>query len=501
MNKQLLSSTVFKLLERFTFIVISLLLTPFLINNLGVDGYGFWLLVLSILGWFNVIDLGFPAAIQRHIIFALEAKDDDKLKVVFATSVVLFSFLGATSAFLLIGISNFAISIFGSENESLSTLLTIFALKVFLDFFMNSFHGFYSAFLRYDIDSNLTSLNVLIKSSMIVFTVPFYGVLGAVFSTIFADIITNTLKIYYAKKLYPLLSFNIKHFSLKEAHSLFSYSKHVIAAGVAKTINLSADPFIINKLLDLTAVATYGIANRLAMHVRAFVFTINDMLSPIFIKKAANNENMENMLHNAININFYTASLLFTPLIILGHYFIILWVGDQFKDSIYIIYFIVFSFLCRVISGSINQILFAQAKHKLISIISLIGAIFNIILSIVFANHYGLIGIAIGTSIGFFISDVLLSLMLLKRYNDYNIIPIVIDFLKATAFIFIIGLSLKYYVEINFHITWFNIIILGLTTFILTFILSWILILNKRLKKATSLQAKNLLTNFKERKL
>jgi O-antigen/teichoic acid export membrane protein len=499
MKKQLISGTIFKLLERFTFIVISLLLTPFLINNLGLDGYGFWLLALSILGWFNVIDLGFPAAVQRNIILALELNDERKLNVVFATSMVLFTLLGAISAFSLIGISNFAISLFGSESESLSIVLTIFALKVFLDFFMNSFHGFYSAFLRYDIDSNLTSLNVIIKSGLIIILVPFYGIWGAVFATIFADILTNILKVYYAKKLYPPLSFNIKYFSFEEARSLFSYSKHVIAAGVARTINLRADPFIINKLLDLTAVATYGVANRLAMHVRAFAFTINDMLTPIFIKKSAKNENMENMFHNAININFFTTSLLFTPLIILGHYFIMLWVGEQFKDTIYIIYFIIFSFLCRVISSSINQILFAQAKHKLISIISLIGAIFNIILSIVFASYYGLIGIAMGTSIGFFISDVVLSLILLKRYNPYDITPVVINFIKATAFIFVIGLTLKYYVEENFLITWLNIITLGFTAFLFCFILSWFLILNKRLRNVSLIQAQKLTTSIKKR--
>lgn len=499
MKNQLISSAAFKLLERFTFIVISLLLTPFLINNLGIEGFGFWILILSILGWFNVIDLGFPAAVQRNIIFALESNDEHKLNVVFATSVVLFSLLGIASALLLISISNFAISIFGSESESLSIVLTVFALKVFLDFFMNSFHGFYSAFLRYDIDSNITSLNVLIKSGVIVVTVPFYGVWGAVFATIFADILTNTLKIYFAKKLYPPLSFNIKYFSYEEIRSLFAYSKHVIAAGIARTINLRADPFIVSKLLDLSAVATYGVANRLAMHVRAFVFTVNDMLTPIFIKKAAKNENMENIFHNAININFFTASLLFTPLIILGHFFIILWVGDQFEESISIIYFIIFSFLCRVISSSINQILFAQAKHKLISIVSLIGAILNILLSIFFAQYYGLVGVAIGTAIGFFISDVLLSLILLKRYNHYDIKPVVTNFIKATVFIFIIGLTMKYYVEENFIISWLNITILGATMFLLSLILSWLLILNKSLKKITLMQIKKLLINVKEK--
>jgi len=483
MKKQLISSTLFKLLERFTFIVISLLLTPFLINNLGIEGYGFWLLILSVLGWFNMVDLGFPAAVQRHIIFALEEKDKVKVNTVFSTSIVLFTILGSISASLLLIVANYSSSLFGEVSSSTQAVFTVFAIKVFLDFLMNGFHGFFSAFMRYDIDSNITSLNVIIKSALIVFSIPIYGIWGAVISTIIADILTNSLKVYYAKKLYPPLSFKVNFINLEEMISLFSYSKHVIAAGVAKAINLRADPFVINKLLDLTSVATYGVANRLAMHVRALVFTINDMLSPIFIKKAANNENMETVFNDAININCFAACLFFTPLIVLGHFFVTLWVGAEFKDAIYIIYFIIFTFLCRIISSSVNQILLAQAKHKLISIVNIAGAILNISLSIVFAKSYGLIGIAMGTSIGFFISDVVLSLILLKRYNPYKINTAILNLLKTTIFIYSIGLTLRYYVELNYSIAWGNFIVLGLCTTLITLIFSWPIILSYKLKK------------------
>ena len=74
-KKLFFKSSVFRFIERIVLVVSSLLLTPYFINVLGANGYGFWLLILSIIGWFNIIELGFPSAVQRHTILALE-KDD-----------------------------------------------------------------------------------------------------------------------------------------------------------------------------------------------------------------------------------------------------------------------------------------------------------------------------------------------------------------------------------------------------------------------------------------
>ena len=74
MKQQLLKSSIFRTIEIIIITLISLVLTPYLIHHLGDEHYGLWILILSALGWFNFIDLGFAYAIQRNIVLALEKK-------------------------------------------------------------------------------------------------------------------------------------------------------------------------------------------------------------------------------------------------------------------------------------------------------------------------------------------------------------------------------------------------------------------------------------------
>lgn len=77
MKKQLVKSSYFRVLEIMLITTMSLVLTPYLITNLGNENYGLWILILSALGWFSFIDLGFSYAIQRNIMLALAKSDND----------------------------------------------------------------------------------------------------------------------------------------------------------------------------------------------------------------------------------------------------------------------------------------------------------------------------------------------------------------------------------------------------------------------------------------
>ncbi|WP_426369353.1 oligosaccharide flippase family protein [Pseudocolwellia sp. HL-MZ7] len=286
-KKLFFKSSIFRFIERIVLVVSSLLLTPYFINVLGANGYGFWLLILSIIGWFNVIELGFPSAVQRHTILALEKDDPVEVNTVFSTSIVLFGCLGLAAVALLACVALFSADFFGSsvDADALKMALFVLSAKIIMDFLMNPFHGFITAFLRLDIDSNLVMVNVLIKSILIFLLIPTMNIWGAIIATLFADVLTNGVKIYYIKKLYPAMKFSFKLVSKEELKSLFAFSKHVVANGVANTLNSKADPFIVTKLIGLSSVAVYGVANRLAEHIKSFVFTVNGFLSPVFMRK------------------------------------------------------------------------------------------------------------------------------------------------------------------------------------------------------------------------
>ena len=102
MKEKLVKSSVFRVIEIVTVTIISLALTPYLIKHLGDENYGLWLLILSTLGWFNFIDLGFSSAVKREIAIALEKADNHRINVVFSVAVVLFGTLGAFAASCLL---------------------------------------------------------------------------------------------------------------------------------------------------------------------------------------------------------------------------------------------------------------------------------------------------------------------------------------------------------------------------------------------------------------
>jgi len=484
-KKLFFKSSVFRFIERIVLVVTSLLLTPYFINVLGADGYGFWLLILSIIGWFNIIELGFPSAVQRHTILAIESNNPKQVNTVYSTSIVLFGGLGLVATIILVGVASFSFEFFGTavDANALKMALYVLSAKILMDFLMNPFHGFITAFLRLDIDSNLVMLNVLIKSVLIFLLIPTMNIWGAILATLSADIFTNAIKIYYIKKLYPAISFSFKLVSKKELQSLFAFSKHVVANGVAKTLNAKSDPFIVTKLIGLSSVAVYGVANRLAEHIKSFVFTVNGFLSPVFMKKIAKNESLDDLFHNAIMINLFFATIFSAPLIILGKAFIVLWVGEEFESAANILYFLVFTFFCQAIYTSVNQVLLAQAQHKYISIVSLFGAITNITLSIILGLKYGLIGVAIGTSIGSFIANVVLSLWLYSFYNQLKFWLIIRKLFWANFLVFGIGLYVA--TTLMSRTTWFELIIYSAICFTLFLLLSWLLVLDANLRKVS----------------
>ena len=127
-----------------------LILTPSIITSIGSDGYGLWLLILSLMAFFNIIELGFPAAVQRFVTLYLEKGDKETANVFLTTSLLLFLSLGTVSALSAICVFNYPL-LLGLGNDYQDTLMQvalIFALKIVMDFSMNPVHAIYSAHLR-----------------------------------------------------------------------------------------------------------------------------------------------------------------------------------------------------------------------------------------------------------------------------------------------------------------------------------------------------------------
>jgi len=484
-KQQLLKSSTFRTLEILIITVISLVMTPYLIHHLGDAHYGLWILILSALGWFNFIDLGFSYAIQRNIVLALENKDNHRINVVFSVAVALFSVLGsiATMCVLVLAFFPDLLGINEQEQSIATTAFAILAIKVFLDFIMNCFHGFFTAYLRTDIDANLSSLNMIVKSILVFYLIIDMNIYGAVLATIVADILTHSLKIHFARKLHPEFKFVFHLVKFSEIKELFAFSKHLILMGVANSVNRRVDPIIISHLLGLKFVAIYNVINSLINQVESLVRAVVGVFQPVFIKMAARNAEIGGTFKLILSINFFTVLLLYTPLAILAEDFISLWIGIDYAHAGQLAPVLGFAYICRTVSRPISSLLLAKAQHQLLSVVNLFGALINIGLSIVLVSQWGLLGIAIATACGFFVSDVILHLVLLNKYTDLPVLKPALEFIKLAVLyilLVVVGITIMQSIE---PLTWWGLIIAAISSVGITLLIAWPLLLHKEVKQ------------------
>ena len=484
MKKLLLKSSIFRFLERSIVVITSLLLTPYLISVLGTTNYGLWILILSILGWFNVVDLGFPQAVQRQIVQALELKDTQRVNVVFSTSMALFAVLGLASVLIMVGLTQVPaiFGVTGPEQITLIDILLVLSVKVLWGFLMNPFHGFFAGLLRFDIDANLSSLNAVVKALLVFWFISDLNIWGAVVATLAADILTNLLKVFYAKRLFPSLSFKISLIKLDEIKSLFAYSKHLVLNGIINTIGARSAPIIITKLFDLPSLAIQQISSNLVMHGQAFIGTITGVFSPIYNQMAAKKQNMEKIFVQTTTINIFVSTILNISLLMFGKVFIVLWVGDEFAYSYNILCFAVFATICSGFNTSANSILLAQANHKLLSAISFCIVAFNVPMSIYLGLEYGLIGIAMSGALTNLIFNIYVKMALFRHYNNYKTKAIYIRLFASIFLVYSLGLLGNYALEYLVIDSWLTLILSGAITFPFIILVCWFLLLDKPLK-------------------
>ncbi len=497
--KSILQSSLFRSTEIILKIAIGLILTPYLIHHLGELDYGLWILVLSILGWFSFSDLGFSAAIQRELSFAINSKDNHRVKQVYSCSIILFTVLGgmATLGVFFIGVFPQILGIPEDKLITASNIITILCLKIFIDFMLYSFHGVFVGHIRYDIDANIETASLLLKTLLIFMSIDPLGLYGVVFSTIIADFLKAFLKVYYANKLQDGLSFSWKLVTWAEIKNLFSYSKHVIASTIARTIHLKSDPVIISHIIDVSTIAIYSIADKLVKMLESLVTAIVDVFQPIFFKHVDNDTEIEKMFYFTFSINCFFSSIFFIPLSILSGDFIVLWVGEKFSSASMLVFILIFAFMSKVISRPVSYILLARAQHKLMSLVNLSGAILNITLSVILGKAYGLVGIVAATSISFILIDVFLYLAMLKFYTQIKVLKIFFNFLIFVLLYFLMNYFSHFFI-INLNINpWLLLMMNATLVFVINLFISWFLLLDRKTQTKIIFALKNILLRKK----
>ena len=454
--KKLFNSSISRLVVLVANIGIGLFMLPFLVHTLGDEHYGLWVLVGSVIAFYNLMDFGMANAMQRFLIRAMHGEDIDDVNIALSTSFILSAGIGILSLLVTFVIITLAPLFAASESNVLLFQITIgiMGVKVTTQLPLFAFYGVLVSKYRYDIISYVQLGSLILRTLLIVYFVKNgYGIVAIAVISSLADIAGSLLIIFYAKQFASGIKVSPSSFSLVKLKEYFHFGKYIYVLMIARKIRFSLDEIVVGAVVGLGAVTHYAIAGALIQYFSVLIGSVIGVITPSFNKyhKLGQWENLREIFLVTTEIATYASFFIGGLLITLGQPFIAIWVGDEYRDVYLVLLILCISSIFMNAQNPNLIVIIAIAKHKYYAKILGVEAIANLGISLLLGYYIGIYGVALGTMIpSLFNSLILQPAYCCKQLNiPYrDCYMILVKGVILGFFVFLPG----YYISLNINI-------------------------------------------------
>jgi len=413
-------------------IIIIFFLTPYLITEFGTYKYGIWLLINSLIGYLNFVELGINISTGRFVNIHIGKKEYKQASEVLSTTNFFYFVLPLVilPIFWFFSpeiINNFILSeeladdIFYAVFFTASTFLVNLA-SANIRVRLNTKH-------RFDVASLIDIINTLTRTLLIIHLlyteqdfsltiISIFTLMGAFIALLLSVI----LSMKYGEKI-PFLLSNVKYKTLKV---ILAFSGWVLISNIgAISINYT-DNIIISYFINVSEVAIYSIGFMLITHLLTILSKINQVKIPSITQQVARGD--VRSLNKEFNSLLFYSGIVTIPAICtfmsLVTAFIFLWLGAEFSDSTLISQVLAIPIVFNVVMQGVGAALWAKNIVKTLAILKITVAILNVVLSISFIQYFEdkLLAIAIATSLVSVIENIIIIPILASREINVSFI-------------------------------------------------------------------------------
>ena len=407
-GRKLLSGSALRVVNLVGSALASFFLMPFIVHHLGDRIYGFWSFTLVFVGYYNLLDVGLSSAISQYICIALGRKDQAECRVVFNTALRLQMLVGSVAllATAVIAIATPWFCHSPSDVHLFRKVIIILGINAALGFPARVYWAVLEAQLRFDIQSWLANLALVLRTGLIVWAIlAGGGLLALAWVTLFATLPVVALQIWFARREAPWARIENRSVESKVAKNFFSYSVYTFVAYLADIVRFQLDTVVITALIGLAAVTHYKVAGVLAQYYLQIIVVSVVMLLPVLsrLHGAGDRSGIEQVFFFGTKLSCCISVFICLALIAWGKPFIAHWMGARYEDGYLPLVLLSLAVLLDVCQKSSADLLYATFNHRFYAYINCGEAILNLAFSLALARPFGIAGVAMGTLIGAFL--------------------------------------------------------------------------------------------------
>lgn len=382
-------------------IVVLFLLTPFVIRSLGSADYGLWVVVLSLVGYSGLLEMGVQTSVIKLVAQYNGVGDARRLNQIVSVALLFFlsaGLLAACAVWFLAPLFLERLVSSASDRETVRLLLIVLGFDLLLLFPNYVFTGVVFGAQAYHrknlLDIVCTLLNAVITYVMLL---KGFGLIAVVTAKCLTDLLVVLNTYYLCRKACPGLELSHSHLVWDAVKELFVMGGKVFSSATMARLANNAEPLIIGGFLGTTWAAVYSIPKRLLDYVKEVSWALTTGFMPMFSELQAKSE-LESIRAVYFQYTRYiqlAVSPILAAILVYGIPFIRLWVGDEFADKgRYLVYLLAAAFFIEGLQPLAWRMLIGVGKVDFLVKVSAVGSLAYIAGSLLLVTVWGVNGIA-----------------------------------------------------------------------------------------------------------
>ena len=386
--------------------VVWFFLTPVIVRNLGAEAFGLWVLLTAIFGFGSLLDLGLGTSIVRYVGSAKATADWRRRNRIISTIGATYLAIAVVTA-ILIGLLLphlvRALDLSTAQQTTAQLLIVLLAGRVvIITLPLGIFRGLlFGEQLIYLI--NGVQAGTLIIHGVVAWLVleSGQGLLGLATVAIGTLTLEHLAYVWLAYRNVPRLHLSWRLVDRALLAEVSSFSIHSFAVTASALVLLRTDPILVKLFLPLSAVATYAIAMKIAEQAHLVLKQFVNALSPLIaeLQSQGDVKRLRQILISGTKFAVAPAVLALVGLGIFGRQAITLWLDPSFASAWPVLMVLMTAMVVSVPELVAANVLTMSGHYRLPARASVVSAAVNVVVSLILAMRFGMMGIAVGTLI------------------------------------------------------------------------------------------------------
>ncbi len=408
---KVIRNTIFNYMGGLWSLLVTLLLTPYAVSKLGVERFGVWSLILVIVSYFGLLDIGTGPAFVKYVSEHKTKGEEDAINEVVTTGFVFFTLLAIVVLvpFRLWGGSLLnLLRIPSALLEEARFVLLVATITLCLSNVFSVFEALILGLQRMEATNAIIIITSLPRIGGTIMVLQLgYGLKGLILNEAAVSLISALLLLIFSFRLLPTLQLRPIFFKLQSLRRLLGYGLKVEVSKLAELASTQADKLLLGYFLGVRPVAFYELGYKIVYTGKILPRILTSAIMPA-ASQLATEEDM-----GALRELYYRASkylaLASGPitafLISSAPLVMTTWIGPGYQASALVIQSLALGHLVHLLTGVGTMIVRGVGKPEVETRYTLLLLVMNTVLSVTLIAKIGFAGALIATPLSLIVSS------------------------------------------------------------------------------------------------